>query len=207
MQSVSELCLLSNQTLVQLTRQVEDVVIHNLKQKVQNGLMTDVKIDDAASDKNIERFFFKLDPLDGSTRRESALGKTLAFNVSRRGQCTSPCFCDCHKRQHYRSPALVEQIFGSLFVGYLQTPIWYRKCNDKNCKGKSPSAASITYQFPSWFWHRAIRIGMIFASCDGPELLLRFPRLRPRGSEWFQLAKYGAVESMQKMLANGEASG
>ncbi|KAL9046442.1 MAG: hypothetical protein Q9214_000722 [Letrouitia sp. 1 TL-2023] len=52
----------------------------------------------------------------------------------------------------------------------------------------------------------AVRIGMTFAPCGGPELLLRFPRLRPAGSKWFELVRLGDIGSMQIMLAKGEAS-
>ena len=133
--------------------------------------------------------------------------RTVHFQVSRRSHCTTSCFCSCHQRQTFRSSALVERIFGSLFVGYIGVPSLFQRCNDRNCSSQSPKAAKLNYSFPRWFWHRAILIGVSYTSCDGPEFLLRVPRLRSRYSEWFGLACSGDVRLMQKKLESGQASG
>ena len=201
---MSNLCLLSSQNNAQLIRRLEGVMIPSHKQRVQITAIDSAQIDNATGNQTIERLTHNLHSFNESTAQNESI---LAFQVSRRYQCASSCFCSCHKRQLHRSPAMIDQILGSIFVGYLGMPVWYQKCDEKNCKSRSPSAARVTYCFPRWFWNRAVRIGMTFAPCGGPELLLRFPRLRPAGSKWFELVRLGDIGSMQTMLAKGEASG
>lgn len=134
-----------------------------------------------------------------------AVSGPVNLQIFGRRRCTSPCYCSCHKQHYLQSPAPVERVLGVLFIGYTASPNIWRGCNEINCSNNLSTSIKITYSFPRWFWQRAISIAVSVS--NGPELLLRVPRLRRRFSPWFCSALSGDVESMQRMIADRQASG
>ena len=131
---------------------------------------------------------------------------TVQVHVQRRLLCDSNCFCACHQTQRLATPSFAKNIVGNLFLGYSGFPTLFRKCNILGCRQESSKNARMTYRFPWWFWQRAVNLCFTWNSPDGPELLLRFPFIRPSDCDWFGFARMGDVEGMQCLLERGQAS-
>lgn len=131
----------------------------------------------------------------------------LQLQVLRRLPCESNCHCVCHQTHRLRSPSFAEKIIGNLFVGYAGFPTLFQKCNVLGCSQASPKIAKVTYKFPWWFWQRAVNIRFSWSSPEGPELLLRFPCIRPSFCDWFSFARMGDAKGMQDLLERKQASG
>lgn len=132
---------------------------------------------------------------------------TVQFQTLRRRPCDPICHCPCHKTQRFTSSGFLEGIFGNLFLGYAGLPSVFRKCTVLGCHQESPKLAKMTYRFPYWFWQRAISIGFSHTYATGPELLLRFPCVRPVHCEWFHCARLGSVKGLKYLLDNKQAGG
>lgn len=146
--------------------------------------------------------------LVGSNKLDQARSfPSLHFQVLRSRSCENVCPCICHQTHRLRSPGCAEKMIGHLFVGYAGFPTLFQKCDVLGCNQASPKVAKIAYKFPWWFWQRAINIGFSWSCPDGPELLLRFPCIRPSSCEWFGLARLGDAEGMRNLLERKQASG
>ncbi|KAL8747876.1 MAG: hypothetical protein Q9184_007543 [Pyrenodesmia sp. 2 TL-2023] len=80
--------------------------------------------------------------------------------------------------------------------------------HEENVFSNVPAIASLSDdKFPRWFWYRAVNIGFSYAPATGPELLLRFPCVRPAHCDWFIFARMGDAEGLKRLLTNKQASG
>ncbi|KAL8648567.1 MAG: hypothetical protein Q9226_005939 [Calogaya cf. arnoldii] len=61
-----------------------------------------------------------------------------------------------------------------------------------------------TYRFPSWFWNRAVHVSFMGGKV-GPELVLRFPCVRPFESDWGTSVREGAVEDLKSLIDRKQA--
>jgi len=137
---------------------------------------------------------------------KSALQPRFAvFDVVGRS-CSLRCQCVCYEQRPFRSPAGLSLFFGSLFVSRNSL----RTCNSKACQARMRRVA-YTYAFPFWFLDRVFTASMTTSIAKGPELLIRFMRIRAPRSEIFRFSSYGplrynARNPVKALLDNGEAS-
>lgn len=159
-----------------------------------------------------QRFAVKIgDSTDQTAVASNSYGQarsfpTVQFQVLRRRPCNRTCHCSCPQTQRLWSPGFADKIIGNLFLGYVGFPTLFRKCNVLGCRQESVKTAKMTYKFPWWFWQKATNIGFSWNAPDGPELLLRFPCVRPSHCDWFSFARMGDVEGMQYLLERKQAS-
>jgi hypothetical protein len=123
-----------------------------------------------------------------------------------RKTCRPWCSCCCHIRRSVRSPGLVKGFIGSLFVGYSGVPLATQPCNERQCRRRSTLRFILSYQFPSWFWTRALFASFTTANVPGPEMLIRVQMKIPYASETYQHCLNGNAESLQRLFQERVAS-
>ncbi|KAL8681077.1 MAG: hypothetical protein Q9186_002789 [Xanthomendoza sp. 1 TL-2023] len=133
-----------------------------------------------------------------------SLVPNVHIQVLRRRPCHSACRCTCHRAHRLLSPGILQKLVGNLFLGYSGLPSPFQRCDMLHCRGNSLAHAKMTYRFPSWFWQRAINI--TFCSGTSPELLLRFPCVRPYNGDWFDAARDVNVDRLKHLIQRKQAS-
>ena len=124
------------------------------------------------------------------------------FEIAR-NSCGPRCDCTCHRRFRFRSPGFLDAVFGSLFLGYQASPWFSQGCRHGRCRR---SSTRLQYMFPKWFVKRSVALTIACSQPKGPELILRFLRLRPSDAFIFVCARYGYYHELKRLLENGEAS-
>lgn len=121
-----------------------------------------------------------------------------------RNSC-SFCTCSCHKQTQWRSPRILNNILGSVFVGYDSWPSKSKiqRCDLPSCQSKGVSTIKIMYIFPLWFIQRTV---LVKIRSSGPELLLRIQRVRPRNAAIFLALENNDTEAVKNLLVAGDAS-
>ena len=119
--------------------------------------------------------------------------------------CQKWCSCICHRRTAWSSPALLQNFFGQLLVGYTGRMLAFQTCDIKECKTRK-SGILVKYRFPSWFIGRIV--WLLARSYSGtPELILRMPRVRGYSeTDLFTFAADGNINAIKKMFLRREAS-
>jgi hypothetical protein len=123
-----------------------------------------------------------------------------------RKTCRPWCSCCCHVRRSLRSPGLVKGFIGSLFVGYSGVPLATQPCNERQCQRRSTVRFTLSYQFPAWFWTKALFASLTTANVPGPEMLIRVQTKIPYTSEIYQHCLTGNAESLQRLFQERAAS-
>ena len=129
----------------------------------------------------------------------------INVRVLRRRQCHAACSCSCHQIQRRVLPGQFGRLMGSLFIGYTSHPCPFRRCDVYGCRQSSALHVKLAYRFPAWFWNRALHIAFLGGGL-GPELVLRFPCVRPFESDWGKCVRDGAVEELKSLTENRQAS-
>jgi len=134
-------------------------------------------------------------------------GHTIQIRAScYRRSCRPWCSCRCHVRRSVRTPGLVKNFMGSLFLGYSGVPGITEPCNETQCRRRSSARFILSYQFPSWFWTRALFASFVKSTMFGPEMLLRVQTTIPYTSETYNHCLKGNVGSLQRLFEEGCAS-
>jgi hypothetical protein len=120
--------------------------------------------------------------------------------------CKPWCSCICHTERSFRSPSFMEQLVGSLFVGYSGIPILRQKCNQHSCHLESQPLVYITYFFPIWFLARMISLMISTTPLAGPVVSLKTQRTVSGDAEIFLCAKTGNINKIKYLFQNGLAS-
>ncbi|KAL8689868.1 MAG: hypothetical protein Q9218_004556 [Villophora microphyllina] len=129
----------------------------------------------------------------------------MQIQFLRRYRCAPPCQCACHQTQRLRLPHIAENFIGRLFLGYAGVPLLTQKCNTLACRQNSPAIVKLAYRFPYWIWQRALNMVFTYSSKTGPQLVLRFPCVRPMACEWFEAARQGYVGILKDLLDRKQA--
>lgn len=124
----------------------------------------------------------------------------------RQSSCSSRCLCHCHKTYFAKTPTLTQDIIGSLFIGYSNTPINRKPCNEKLCKQQRSSLLKVNYYFPSWLLHRMVAFKNIWNPNEGHQISVRIPRVVDPFSDVFLVADHGNLESLKELFDQGLAS-
>ncbi|KAL8685892.1 MAG: hypothetical protein Q9224_005625 [Gallowayella concinna] len=138
-----------------------------------------------------------------------ALMSSVRIECLRRCPCHSACSCVCHRAQRVLSPGVLERLFGNLFLGYSGLPSLLKPCNVIACRRDSSMYLKMTYRFPQWFWSRAVSATFSAEGHGGrlgPELILRFPCIRPLDGNWGNVVQFGDIESLMHLINHKNAS-
>ena len=122
--------------------------------------------------------------------------------------CGPYCDCPCHRNQtisHTQTPRLLDQIIGSLFLGYSATPTFTAQCVMTCRRRASQKRIRVSYFFPTWFYWRAISAAMTLSD-SGPELILRIPKARPSDWKIFGRAANNEIHLLRQLLITKQAS-
>jgi len=120
--------------------------------------------------------------------------------------CRAGCCCACHKRHQVQTPRILENLIGTLFLGYSGLPMVTPSCDESSCRQRLIPSTQITYYFPRWFLQRAISLAIMLLPNDGPVASLRVQRAVSGSSKLFDYANIGDVESMKRLFSSGLAS-
>lgn len=123
-----------------------------------------------------------------------------------RTACTPWCSCVCHTEHRFRTPRLLDQIIGSLFIGYSGMPVNTKPCTEYSCHQRSQPTTYITYFFPQWFLARMFSFVLTVTPMAGPVASLKVQRTVPANAEIFKFAQSGDVDKMRHLFENGLAS-
>lgn len=74
-----------------------------------------------------------------------------------RASCDAGCLCTCHFYNRIRSPAFLNSILGTLFIGYRAKALLRQVCSDAACRARA-NGTVCTYTFPSWLLKCAISV-------------------------------------------------
>ena len=142
-----------------------------------------------------------------SQRNEQAESKFIQIRAScYRRSCRPWCSCRCHVRRNLRTPATLEGFVGSLFVGYSGMPVLTSPCDEKQCRQRSGPRMIVSYQFPQWFWTRALYAAFVSSRMRGPEMLIRVQNKIPYASETYQHCLNGELNLLKNRFDDGFAS-
>lgn len=111
------------------------------------------------------------------TPRTQSLNLTTSFKL-KRNRCDLACRCVCHRRSQFKSPRSLNDLLGSLFVGYQTSPWSAQTCSNSDCRRRSKKLTYI-YAFPQWLLARILLVNMAYDQSKGPEFSLRVMRVRP----------------------------
>lgn len=130
----------------------------------------------------------------------------LCIRVSQRPPyCHPGCRCICHKKHFYISPPILNQLLGSLFIGYSGAPTGHA-CDELTCRRREGSWTYVTYHFPMWLiTSRMLYIMMHDKSFNGPEYTLKIPRTVRTDSAVFVDAARGNVDGLKYLFEKGLA--
>lgn len=143
---------------------------------------------------------------DAGQAGQKSLGIRVETTLYRQNSCSSGCLCRCHKTYFAKTPKLMEDVIGSLFIGYSNTPMNRKPCNEKLCRQQRSSLLKVNYYFPSWFMHRMVSFKNIWNPGEGHRISVRTPRIVPAASDVFLVADHGNLDAMKLLFTQGLAS-
>lgn len=176
----------------QLNRRLNSVVAEN---EVSDSEMDSKTL----SERRIAQLFPKHTPIT----RDSILHAQTSLQIS----CDPLCMCRCHHSINIQTPTWLKGLLGLLFFGYSGSPLLPRgSCDQKACRKQSSSILKVDYYFPSWLIHRMIVLRNQTTPRDGHMLTVRTPRVVDNLSEIFNACKYGNMDRVRCLFAEGLAS-
>lgn len=134
---------------------------------------------------------------------ENICAQSIRSKTPRYPMNISFCPCVCHKKKYLKSPTFINQIFGSLFIGYNTLPFGNTSCGSHCCKRDAVPTIDVSYIFPVWLLDRIVSVKMCSSGLD---LRLRVLRVRSNDSEIFSAVAYHDTSKVRDMLADGRAS-
>ncbi|CAI7587887.1 unnamed protein product [Penicillium glandicola] len=147
-----------------------------------------------------------------SVKNVTSLGKSSSEGIGIRVtplsvNCRPGCACSCHSHQKATSPALVNRVFGQLFVGYAGLPYFSPKCNLHACNKSRTRQVSLEYWFPFASLSSAIvRLEVGYQPNIGTLLHLDTLRRVPDTAQCVSFALNGNIEGLKYLFSRGLAS-
>ena len=131
----------------------------------------------------------------------------LNFRLARREMCKSHCTCSCHLQSRLRSPSFLNNVLGSLFIGYVGYTTCLTKCNSRTCRRHIKIKGCLLYTFPKWFVEMAVFPRIELSKGKGPEMLLRCLCVREYTKTLsFQALAQGHFDQVRSLVIGNEAS-
>ncbi|KAI9795610.1 MAG: hypothetical protein M1833_006931 [Piccolia ochrophora] len=156
------------------------------------------------SDENISSESCALIP---GAQREDLTISTAPPSMRRKPSCGVECDCACHRGRRMRTPRILQNIIGNLFVGYVGLPYLSPKCNSFSCQKRSAPILTARYQFPFWFIAKVLFASFAPNVAGDPRFGLTVRnRVQPViGKNIFEMARWGDTEGVKEMLDKGLA--
>ena len=133
----------------------------------------------------------------------------ILVSASRKRRCEVSCRCLCHSAQRYRTPPFIQNLFGTLFMGYTGWPVLSARCNINTCQNPTQGRSiDVVYCFPMWFWQRAVHISATLQFLSGLIFQVQMKRRIPWGGGQDTLLKFaltGNVDGAKSLMGNGKA--
>jgi hypothetical protein len=131
----------------------------------------------------------------------------ISASISQDASCDLWCSCRCHTATQIKTPTWMYKAAGLLFIRFQGVPYLGRQsCNERSCQRNSSSRARITYYFPSWMMSRRILFVGNWRPLEGPELLLKVPRVIGPSALVFWYAASGDLTGIKELFARRVAS-
>ena len=221
--SVSESIQESSKTLENIHRtqsESKDILLDMMAamEKMSMDKPVDRRFDDYIETSNPPRYRHGSSPLQNTPLIDSTVSKSthsasdqsvfsIAIRAKLKRSCSSGplCSCPCHSKTNLRTPQLLQQLAGRLFLGYTGTPCFRTKCLPECSQGES-TTFNMTYFFPKWFFEKAISISVTEGILGTPNLNIKIRRLVPEVSQVFALSRYGDVEGLKTLFMQKQAS-
>ena len=118
-------------------------------------------------------------------------------------KCKAICSCVCHTHSIVKSPRVLDAIIGKMNV---QCTVRRPSCNEFQCRRSTESSFKVIYRLPKYIMSRYISLVMQYGPLDGPEFLLRVPRVVSWSHLLWQYAMNGELFAIQRLFAEGKAS-
>ena len=147
--------------------------------------------------------------LTGPSNIEQCFKGTQNTRISMRAsqlRCTKGCSCLCHRRRTYRSPPVLARFFGALSIGCAGIPRVTPPCDIVECAQRSSPTVLISFIFPSWFLARALAILGRLTPMNGPEMMIRVPRVVGDNALIFDRCAQNDICAVRELLRDGLAS-
>lgn len=121
--------------------------------------------------------------------------------------CRPSCSCTCHLQQKSSTPALLNRVFGQLFIGYAGLPVLSPACNIAACQKSRASQLSLEYWFPLGFLSSTIlRMQVGYQPNIGTLFQLDTLRRVPDTAQCISFALNGNIEGLKYLFTHGLAS-
>lgn len=135
---------------------------------------------------------------------------TFQVQTSVHSRCRPLCACICHRESIQKSPKWMQNIIGTLFLGYCGIPTiggyFSQKCTETICRRNESAIVDIQYYFPFWFLQRAI----IFRSRNSPlygnQISVKTPRVVGTWTNIFIATQSANLEMVRSLLSQRIAS-
>lgn len=153
-----------------------------------------IEKDHQASASNSSRYFRR------HSAPESGESSRAADMLKKRDDCRPGCNCLCHIKREYKTPLLTRYVLGELSI-HLRSQKSHFQCN---CPAHAGLA--VFYRFPRFILERYISLIMQTTYMDGPEFVLRVPRVLPWTHLLWRYAVCGDLMAIKRMYTNRQAS-
>lgn len=114
--------------------------------------------------------------------------------------CRPGCDCSCHVKRDFRSPWLINSFLGELSIH------WRSQMSEVRCNCSGHKGLAIIYRFPQYLLQRYISMVLQTTYLDGPELLIRVPRVLPWNHLLWRYSICGDLMAIKRMFAGRVAS-
>ena len=135
--------------------------------------------------------------LDG---RNNAVVKSDGTTFQKRYECRPGCNCACHVKWQFISPNLIHSLLGELTIH------WRSQKPKLQCNCSGHKGLAIIYRFPNFLLQRYFSMVIQTTFLDGPELVLRVPRVLPWTHLLWRYSVCGDLMAIKRMYADRLAS-
>ncbi|KAK4693752.1 hypothetical protein P7C71_g3701, partial [Lecanoromycetidae sp. Uapishka_2] len=118
----------------------------------------------------------------------------------KRYDCRPGCNCSCHIKRALNSPWLINTLLGELNI------YWRSQKSEVRCNCSGHKGVAVIYRFPQYLLQRYISIILQTTYLDGPELVLRVPRVLPWTHLLWRYSVCGDLMAIKRMYADRIAS-
>jgi hypothetical protein len=198
--------LLNNLTTGQTTQNTAAAQTHQISTSSIDQISTHQTPDQVDDEGYVRAFHHNGSILFNSAQMTAVAAVGIRVMQFPRTSCTPWCSCACHREWRFRTPRILEQFIGSLFIGYSGLPVLRPPCNERTCHLRSQPLTYVTYFFPKWFLSRMVSFMMTVTPLAGPVASLKVQRTVPGSADIFTFAKLGDVDGIRTLFENGLAS-
>ena len=144
-----------------------------------------------------------------SASRKMAIANNIPFVVGIRTHlsmyqqkpCATLCRCNCHNVQSFRSPPLLRNLLGFVFIKYSGYPFGLsRQCSDVVCQSQPHFKARAIYYFPFWLFSRMIDMTFMLSYSHEPSLSLAVRGTFSANSDIWRVIMLDDAQGVQSIL-------